>query len=252
MQPPSHRKRVQRGQVAEGTAALIKIVALALALALAAAGLAVQQGLWDLPDRYNPWAPLSIQDEPGWLTRWKLSRLRADPDLCGKVLAQTSWQYKPLPDRPTGPGCGFRNAVQIDKTQLLLGEPFSLSCPAAVSLALWERHVVLPAAQQHFDRKAVRLEHFGSYSCRNLYGREGGARSRHATADALDVAGFVLEGGRRITVARNWTADGPEAHFLRDVHKGACRSFDAVLGPEYNAQHADHLHLDLGPHRVCR
>jgi hypothetical protein len=231
---------------------LIRSLAVALALALVAGGIALQQGHLHLPDRYNPWAPLVIEDEPGWLTRWKLSRLRSDAESCRQVLAQTSWQYQPLPDRVTGPGCGFRNAVRIDRTRLLLGEPFSLSCPAAVSLALWERHVLLPASQQHFGRKLVRLEHFGSYSCRNLYGREAGARSRHATADAIDIAGFVLEGGRRITVARDWTRSGPEAEFLREVHNGACRSFGVVLGPEYNAQHADHLHFDIGSHRVCR
>jgi hypothetical protein len=227
------------------------LVAVAL-VALAGAGALWQSGQWRVPDRHDPWAPLSITEQPGWLTRWKLMRLSHQPDLCRQVLAQVPWQVQAVPDRQTGEGCGFRNAIRVDRMKVRITDPFTLSCPAAVSLALWEQHVALPAALRYFGRPLERLEHFGSYACRNLYGREGGPRSRHATADAFDVAGFVLEGGRRITVARDWGTQGPEALFLRDVHKEACRWFDVVLGPEYNAAHADHLHLDRGSQRLCR
>jgi hypothetical protein len=227
------------------------LVILAL-VALLSAGVAWQQGLWRIPDRHNPWAPLSLSETPGWTTRLKLSRLSREPMQCFAVLEQARWQIQPLPDRQTGEGCGFQDAVRVDRMGMRLGAPFSLTCPAAVSLALWEQHVLLPASRRHFAAAPVRMEHFGSYACRNLYGREGGARSRHATANAIDIAGFVLEGGRRVAVARDWERDGPAALFLRELHQGACRFFDAALGPDYNAAHADHLHLDRGAHRVCR
>ncbi|WP_240636123.1 extensin family protein [Caldimonas tepidiphila] len=99
----------------------------------------------------------------------------------------------------------------------------------------------------------VGLEHYGSYACRNVYGRTEGRRSRHATADALDVAGFVLADGRRIRVQQHWhEGDDVAARFLREVHRGACRFFDGVLGPGYNVAHRDHLHLERGPSRICR
>ncbi len=126
-----------------------------------------------------------------------------------------------------------------------------------MSLALWERHVVIPAAARHLPRAVARLDHYGSYACRDIAGRAG-TRSRHARAEALDVAGFTLEGGQRVTVLRDWgraAPDGtatPEAAFLREVHDGACRWFDVVLGPDYNAAHRDHLHLDRGGGRLCR
>jgi hypothetical protein len=85
-----------------------------------------------------------------------------------------------------------------------------------------------------------------------VYGQESGRVSQHATANALDVAGFRLADGRRITVAADWADEGDEGRFLRAVRDGACRSFETVLGPEYNAAHRDHLHLDRGPYRVCR
>ena len=109
-----------------------------------------------------------------------------------------------------------------------------------------------PAAVRHFGSPVNRLEHFGSYACRNVNGREGGRRSQHATADALDVAGFVLSNGRRILVRTDWNGDAQEVSFLREIHAGACRLFDTVLGPEYNAAHHDHLHLDRGSFRICR
>jgi hypothetical protein len=205
-----------------------------------------------VPDRHNPRAPLSLAEPAGWLTVWKLKRLNGDPALCRRVLSEAPWKVAPVPDRETGEGCGFTNAVRIERMRFPVGQPFTLSCPAAVSLALWEQEVVMPAARRHFGRAVERLEHFGSYSCRNVYGRETGTRSRHATANAFDVAGFVIEGGRRITVARHWTTESPEGLFLRDLHRGGCRWFDVVLGPDYNAAHADHLHLDRGALNFCR
>ena len=52
-----------------------------------------------------------------------------------------------------------------------VGPPFSLTCRSAVALALWEKHAVLPAAEIYFAVPVQRMEHFGSYACRNVYGR---------------------------------------------------------------------------------
>lgn len=225
------------------------LLTLATAGALAAAW---TQPRWRLPDRHNPWAPLTIDEPPGWLTRYKLSRLDGRAAACQAVLATASMQLDALPDRTGGAGCLIRNAVRVRATQLRIGEPLTLSCRAAVSLAMWERHAVLPEAERLFGVPLRRLEHVGSYACRNVYGREGGPRSQHASADALDVVGFVLADGRRIAVARDWRGDDAKARFLRGVHDGACRYFDGVLGPDYNREHADHFHLDRGPYRLCR
>lgn len=228
-----------------------------LALAGVGAGLLAVRAAWHhLPDRHDPWAPLSIEEPPNWLTRHKLSRLDERPFACRALLATAQLRTTPLPDRVTGTTgnatCGFRNAVTVHRTAFAVGTPFALSCRSAVALALWERHVVVPEAERLLGTPVRRLEHFGSYACRNVYGRGSGRPSQHATADALDVAGFVLADGRRITVARDWRGDDAEARFLHAVHRGACQVFDGVLGPNYNAAHADHLHLDRGPYRVCR
>jgi len=210
---------------------------------------------WRIPDRHNPWAPLSLDEVPNWLTRHKLERLDREPQACLEVLEGAVMRAEPQPDRTTAPGCTLGNVVLVRRTRLELSAPFTLSCRAAVSLALWEQHVVLPEARRLLGSDVTRLDHYGSYACRNVYGREGARISQHAGADALDVAGFRTRDGRRITVAAHWGDVGdtrPQAQFLRAVHQGACRFFDGALGPGYNQAHADHLHLDRGPFSLCR
>lgn len=213
-------------------------------------------GDWRYPDRWNPFAPLDVADAPNALTRLKLARASADAGRCHAALATADWRFEPLPDTDPAPGCGLRDAVRLTPLASgrsrapLVSVPLVLSCPAAVSLALWERHVVQPAAATHLRGTVARIEHYGTYACRDIEGREG-RKSEHATADAIDVAAFVLGDRRRIVVAAEPRGDGAEA-FLDEVHAGACRFWNGVLGPRYNRAHADHFHLDRGPFRICR
>lgn len=226
-----------------------KIVPWLLPILLAGLLLLLVDGRW--PEAWNPWAPLRLEQPPNLLTSYKIDRIAADPPACRALLASAPMRFTPLPDGKTAPGCGFDNALRITATRHAVGAPLTLSCPAALSLALWERHSVGPAALRHFGRPVVRLEHYGSYACRDVAGRPG-RRSRHASADAIDIAGLVLGDGQRIQVARHWSGDDAAARFLRELRDGACAVFDGVLSPDYNAAHADHLHLERGPYRVCR
>ena len=225
--------------------------AIILALLLAPFA-AIRLGYIRIPPAYDPRVPLSIDAAPNFLTRYKLSRLSEDESACRAVLATARIDYESLPDKITGTNCGFHNAVRIQRTTADVSGAFSLTCRAAVSLALWEHHVLQPEALARFQQPVARIEHFGSYSCRNVYGRANATRSRHATAEAFDVAGFVLADGRRIRVVNDWREDPATSQFLHAVRDGACGYFDAVLSPDYNAAHRDHLHLDRGPFRTCR
>lgn len=233
--------------------------------ALVAGCYAVYIGAVAIPERFNPWAPLDVAAPPNFLTSTKLERARGDPARCLAALAQTGMRYNVLSDRVTGPGCGFANAVLLREAGVRLGTPVSLSCSMALSFAMWERHALQPAAQLHAGQRVAAIDHLGSYACRNVNRGEGatpdapaGNRSRHATADALDITGFTLANGQRISVLRQWqpddpaTASGPDALFLQEVHRGACRFFKGVLGPDYNAVHSDHFHLETGGYRMCR
>lgn len=214
-------------------------------------------------DDYNPWAPLDVMALPNALTAYKLSRVQTDPAMCLATLAQTGMQYDTVPDRITGTGCGFENAVRLRAAGVRFGAPLTLSCPMAMSFFMWEHHALQPAASARFGQRVVAVDTLGSYACRNVNTGEGSAsgntsRSRHATANALDISGLTLEKGQRFSVLKHWSAStndaalSPESLLLKDAHDGACRYFKGVLGPDYNAVHRDHFHLETGGYRMCR
>jgi hypothetical protein len=226
---------------------------LVLAGLVAASWYALDRGYFVIPEAQNPWAPLDAAAPINWTTQFKLARISRDAAMCLTALARSGLRYERLPERQGKDGCALENAVRVRALpSAAVGEPFALSCRSAVALALWERHVMQPAARAYFDAPVVRIEHYGSYACRNIYGRKDAPLSRHATGDAIDVAGFTLANGKHMSVARDWPRSSSEALFLHDIERGACRVFDGVLGPEYNAAHRDHFHLESGGFTVCR
>jgi hypothetical protein len=224
----------------------------AAALAIVLGFALVALGLVSVPPAYHPWTPLNPRDEPNVLTRYKLTRLERDPAECVAVLRLGEVASTPVPDQVTGEGCGFANAVRLSRANAAFGDAVVVTCPLAVAWTLFDAHVLQPSARRHFGQEVARVIHAGSYACRNINHRLGGPRSEHATANALDVTGFVLSDGTRVTVLQDWRGDGRKAAFLRDLRAGACRFFDVVLTPDFNEAHRDHFHLDMGRFRACR
>jgi hypothetical protein len=221
---------------------------------LIAFGFAVWGRVWLAENPgHNPWTPLDLRDEPGWATERKLAQLREDPQQCRAVLGRSQVMFSTL--APAGEGaCRRTDRTVLTGTPLMPGNT-PTTCPVAAALTLWLDRGVQPAAQDILGAEVAGVEHLGSYSCRRLYGADEGPWSEHATGNAIDIAGFVLADGRRISVLRDWPGDGEKARFLRRVRDAACGSFGTVLSPEYNAAHADHLHFDQygrGLGGVCR
>jgi hypothetical protein len=202
--------------------------------------------------QHNPWAPLDLNDPPGMATAAKLARLRSDVTECRAVLARSAVAFTALPAAGEG-ACARPDRTRLGDYPLSPDTP-PVTCPVAAALELWRRESVVPAARAILGSELARIEHLGAFSCRRMYGGEEGPWSEHATANAIDVAAFVLADGRRISVLADWEGAGPEARFLRTVRDGACNSFATVLSPEYNAAHADHFHLDQDDRwsGVCR
>lgn len=173
---------------------------------------------------------------------------------CLADLGRLQARYALLPDRDYGGGCSTISSVQLTGVGIPISNITAIQCPLALNLAIWTREAVQPAAKQVFGERVVRLESFGSYSCRNVKGRPqtAGTRSEHATANAVDVSGFVLADGRRITVDSGWNGTDDERRFLRSVRAAACNRFRTVLSPDFNAAHHDHFHFDLGRGPFCR
>ncbi|RAK57650.1 extensin family protein [Phenylobacterium deserti] len=207
--------------------------------------------LW-APPQDLPWKPLSLDEPLGMATAIKFARATDDPELCRKILQEGGVAFVDQPVR-TERFCTTENSVRVTSglTRLAPAGP-TITCPVALGYAFWSRHVLQPAAQETLGARVTQVDHYGSYSCRNVYGRESGRPSEHARANALDVAGFRLSDGRRITVAGDFRREDERGAFLRRVRDDACGFFHGVLSPDYNAAHRDHLHLDFGPYRICR
>ena len=209
-------------------------------LMVGALALAGRAWLRDHP-QHDPWAPLDLNDPPGWATQRKLAALRDDPAACRAVLERSSVAFTAL--RPAGEGaCRREDRTVLGQTPL--ASPPAATCAIGAAFTLWLHQGVQPAANETFNSPVERIEHFGAYSCRRLYGRNEGPWSEHATGNAIDIAAFVLADGRRISVARDWGGSGEKAVFLRRARDAACGVFGNVLSPDYNAAHADHFHLD--------
>lgn len=220
-------------------------------LVLAALIVAGRAWLAEHPE-HDPWAPLDLRDPPGWATMTKLQALRDDVPQCRAVLERSEMAFTALD--PQGEGeCARPDRTRLDAYPLSPSSP-PTTCPVAIALELWRTDSLEPAAQEIFGSDIAQIEHLGAYSCRRLYGRDSGAWSEHASGNAIDIAGFVLEDGTRISVLGDWEGDDDEARFLRRARDGACDAFATTLSPDYNAAHADHFHLDMSPRwsGVCR
>ena len=66
------------------------------------------------------------------------------------------------------------------------------------------------------------------------------------------IGGFTLQNGRYIDVERDWGKRTVESRFLADVNRQSCRIFNTVLGPNYNYDHRNHFHLDIGRYKTCK
>ncbi|HAQ74472.1 extensin-like domain-containing protein [Stutzerimonas nitrititolerans] len=219
-------------------------------LLLAGFAYGVWRGHIDVPSQWNPWAPLDIRLAPNFLTTYKLRRLQDDRDLCEQALATSDLDYVAVPDSTPQAGCPVENAVRVRASAVRFNGAFLATCPLAAAYALFERHGLQSAAQAVFGQPVVQVDHFGSFACRNI--ARSNRRSQHASANALDLAGFHLADGTRITVARDWKGEDDRARFLRQVKAAACDAFRVTLSPEYNAAHHDHFHVDMGGFGMCR
>ncbi len=193
--------------------------------------------------------PLDLRKPPGAFTGWRIRIAASEPEVCYATLVRSDIPAEQSPRRLVRDGCGYDDAVALSGEGLTATPP--MRCGLALAYAAWERHVVAPAADRLLGSPVVAIRTLGAFSCRDIAG-SAGRRSQHATANAVDVVGFDLKDGRSVSVAGDWTGDDAKGRFLRDVRDGACGLFSAVLSPDRDAAHRDHLHLDLGPFSVCR
>ncbi|WP_110666545.1 extensin family protein [Salinicola halophilus] len=222
-------------------------------LLLIAIGVAFDKGIWQVPREWNPLAPLAVDDPVTPMTSLKLKRLQGDRDECLAALdTAPEVSYTPLDDYTPAAGCPLENVVRLSRTSVTFNASFVATCPMALAWTMFERHELQPLAERTFGQRVTSVQHYGSFACRNIYHRKNARRSEHASASALDVAAFRLANGERISLLEDWNGDDDASRFLQEAQTGACHYFGTVLGPDYNAAHANHFHLGMRGMSFCR
>ncbi|ADF60699.1 extensin-like domain-containing protein [Enterobacter cloacae] len=205
-----------------------------------------------LPSHYNPFTPLSLDDPPGPITQYKLRRLT--PEACASLLSQANQKalIRTQPVADSAGACPLHNMVRVrDFGPVSLNSSFLASCPLALSSALFVSQQARPLTRTWTGSELVRIEHLGSYACRNIYHRPDARRSEHATAEALDISAFRLANGERVTILHGWRSTKTQP-WLQALLTASCGYYGNGLGPEYNAAHANHFHLGMRGFGLCR
>ncbi|MBT8415089.1 MAG: extensin family protein [Boseongicola sp.] len=205
-----------------------------------------------LPSEWNPVEPLRVADPRSPLTRWKATVVERTFEGC--LAAMDPRAVTPLMPLSESNECGIADRVrlmQLGGAQLV---PLETDCAVALRLALWERHDLQDVARETLGARVVGIKHLSSYACRRMRTLRGEGRrmSSHATGMAIDVSGFTFSDGRAVDLLTGWEGSPNEQAFLRAAQKSACKWFGGVLGPDFNALHADHFHMQVPGRGFCR
>lgn len=129
-----------------------------------------------------------------------------------------------------------------------------LTCGMALALADFER-IVQEEAERELGRRVTKIEHLGTYNCRQMAAYD--LISEHSYANAIDLRRFHLEGGGTVDVLKDFRpADDapadPKTRFLRALSSRLYdeRIFSVVVTPFFDALHRNHIHVDLARYRV--
>jgi hypothetical protein len=171
-----------------------------------------------------------------------------DARQCLVELDRLGVRWEPAPIDAAVSACTVANPVRVSAAGAEWNQPGIVACRFAVSLDSFTRESIEPLAREYFGLGVNVVEHFGTYACRTT---SGGHDSLHAVGEAIDIAGFELADGTRITVAHDWYRADAYGQFLRAVARAACGRFSLVLSPDSDRDHDNHIHIDAGPYHHC-
>lgn len=166
---------------------------------------------------------------------------------CRTRLAGMGVRFEVRPAEGDGADCAmpFPLSVETLSKTIAIEPPALINCATAEATARFVQTHVAPLARKLLDGELAAVRQVSGYVCRTRNGTR--TISEHATGNAIDLGGFVLEDGREIAVEKSsGTATG---RFLAKLRHAACGPFKTVLGPGSDADHADHFHFDLAERR---
>jgi hypothetical protein len=207
-----------------------------------------------LPRQWNPVQPLLVSDPITPVTRLKLANTLASDQACLSVLATAQVQATARPDLVDSQVCHIKGRTTLGGLGEVRVRPVETRCETALRMAMWVEHGLQPAARNIFGQPLGTIDHFSSYNCRAIRTTQGDTNkmSTHATADAIDISGFRLADGQRISLLKDWDGSSENQTFLRAARDTACTWFGTTLGPDYNRLHRDHFHLQNTGRGTCR
>jgi hypothetical protein len=149
--------------------------------------------------------------------------------------------------------CGIKNPVRVTSVAgVHLKSSAVINCDTAKALRKWVENAAKPALKSKGGGlKSIHI--VASYACRTRNSQKGAKLSEHALGRAVDIAGFTLQNGQKLTVFNDWSGSNSKA--MRKMHSKACGTFGTVLGPKANKFHLDHFHFDTARYRsgaYCR
>ncbi len=170
---------------------------------------------------------------------------------CLDDLSALGVSYRPAAVPVSMGPCAVENPVRVSAADVVWNQPAVMTCGLADRVDRFLAEAAEPLALRYLATDIVRLDHFGAYSCRPVAGMAG-RWSEHAAGRAIDVSGFLLKNGERVSVEHDWRAVGPKGEFLHALARRACDYFNVVLTPDSDKDHYNHLHLDIGRWRLCQ
>jgi hypothetical protein len=151
-------------------------------------------------------------------------------------------------------GCGIAEPVEVTAVSgVELSQPATIDCATAKALNGWVRDSVIPVVGRTGGGVAG-LKVIAHYSCRTRNSQRGAKISEHGKGHAVDIAGVILKNGETILVEEGWH-DRRQSRIFKALHSAACGPFGTVLGPDADAYHQDHIHVDTARYRsgpYCR
>lgn len=173
----------------------------------------------------------------------------SEPAVCLAALRQETVSFASWAGAPASGGCAVPAPLEVRATTATMTPVLRTSCPMILAWARFEPEMQR-LAQRRLGSAIAQIHHYGSHSCRAMTGNSR-RPSLHSTAQAFDIAGFTTADGRYVSVLDDWRAWSAEGRFLRDLGEAACLHFNVVLTPAHDRAHRDHIHVDIGPWKLC-
>src|SRR5262249_53176191 len=144
-----------------------------LARVIAASALALLAILAFLLVVGAPRPPAAGKPSPG-LDATDIGAFRSNSSACLAMLRRTDGVLvEAIPSVRVGSACGWRQGVRLTRSIHPYSQPVEGECALVAALVVWERDVLVPAAERRLGARVSRIELAApAFQCRQIAGRD--------------------------------------------------------------------------------